>query len=190
MVVALPRMTLAELAIFLHVSENVMMMVESFVKDASSHHTHAVYFDLIINFQFWTRHPISNFYEIEAANAKQDVVLWIWRLLGCWINRCADQEFKREYQHSRYASWLFSFPNCVICTKSVFRGPATEGRFAKEFCWECKHAVDSREASCRARRVPFVIHSVASAFHSLYLENVTLAGMPGSSTSSYCRGEG
>ena len=169
-------MTLAELAIFLHVSENVMMMVEGCVKDAGAHRTHTVSFDIIIYCQFWTRHPISNFYEIEAAAAKQDVVLWIWRLLGCWINRCADQGFKKKYQHSMYASWLFSFPNCVICTKSVLRGPVAKGRFAREFCWECEQSlqcqgvVDPHNASSIARRV--------RQYHSQYLENVTPAGLP------------
>ena len=92
MVVALPNMmTLAELAMFLRASENFMMMVEGFVKNVGAHPTHTAYFDIMFNCQFWTCHPISNFYEIETAAAKQDVVLWIWRLLGCWINKCADR---------------------------------------------------------------------------------------------------
>ena len=67
-----------------------------------AHRTHLTNFNVIVSCQFWTCHPITNFYEIGFAAAKENVVLWIWRMLRYWIRVCSEDIVGRPAQFPSY----------------------------------------------------------------------------------------
>jgi hypothetical protein len=181
MVARVPRLTFEELELVLRVRNGDMHLLVDCCLHQGSHDTQFEHFNIIMTWPFWTRRPISNFYEIDAAAASQDVVLWIWRLLACWIRACSYELYTGPIAAVTNAQRLFALPNCCMCAETVYV-VCQACQHPSQFCYECGGGF----CQCRCEPSVFRRVSLSRRVRRYNLQHLTNVSHSGRATASSC----